>query len=353
MKQPTQSSQPIRHGGGNPIRIGGLLTISRMVRIDDNLKVLFRQAHLLGSEFRGKEVPYIQVPRIIGPDDTKSAKFERYYFCRRYMVPATVYLPMLLKTKHLEDDEVDIEAAHEMSQEEAQLDMQLSADDRKNSRWPYKTRMSLFEKCVRKYYEKLSFPEIARMLFVTEHEVRRCLNSKAQVLSDPTTLSQTRSRFKDAPEYRAIQEEVKAARVKARNSRPKIIESFTASDALPTMYDIQGNSGRQSGELIVPKVCPVLRIRLDYNIFENRNALNKIRVWRKTPGPDGTAPMDKDNVTIMSKAATRVLEGAQANSVLNSLSGEARGALAEWQAKYGTRTVPREAKIGRPAKKRD
>jgi transposase len=350
MKQPTLSSPSTAHGGNNLVRIGGMLKICNVMRITDDLKVKFRQAHLLGDGFKDKEVPYIQVPRPATESAPDSATIERYYFCRRYMVQASVYLPMLLKTKHLADDAVAAETPHLLTAEEGMLEMSLTAGNINSSKWPYALRTALFEKCVHKYYKTHSSLEVARMLFTTEATVKRCLNSMAEVLSSPTEESTSRNRLQDAPEYQAIQEEVKAARIKAYNSKPRIIGSFTAADVLPTMYDIQGNSGRHNGILIVPRVCPVLRIPLDYNVFENRNALNKARVWRKTPGSDGTAPMDKDNVTIMSKAATRVLEGTQAASVLDGLSGEARDALAEWQGKYGTRTVPREVKIGRPRK---
>jgi len=348
MKQPTSSTSSNSHGGGNPIRIGGLINACRMMRITDDLKVLFRNPRLLGGGFAHKEVPYIQVPRTPDPSDPNGVPIERYYFCSRYMVQASVYLPILFKTQHLEDDEIG-EVPHMLNDEERVLDMKLSADNHKNSQCPYELRMALFGKCVHKYYNKgYNRLEVARMLFTTEIGVKRYLNSKAQVLSSPA--EPKRGRLRDAIEYRAIQEQVKAARVKAHNSSPRITGSFTASDVLPTMYDVQGNSGRDNGAFIVPKVCPVLRIPLDYNIFENKSALNKIRVWRKTSGPDGTAPIDKDNVTIMSKAAARILEGAHAASVLNSLTGDAHAALAEWQAKYGTRTVPRETRIGRPKK---
>ena len=347
MKQHTSSTTSSPHGGRNPIRIGGLLNACRMMRITNDLKVLFRNPHLLGDGFKYKEVPYIKVPRTLDPSDPNEAPIERYYFCRRYMVQASVYLPILLRTQHLEDDEIG-EVPHLLTEEERTLEMRLAADNPKNSQWSYKLRTALFEKCVHKYYKEYSRLEVARMLFITEAGVQHCLSSKAQVRSDPT--ASKRNRFKDVPEYQAIQEQVKAARVKAHNSSPRITGSFTASDVLPTMYDVQGNSGRDNGAFIVPKVCPVLRIPLDYNVFENKNALNKIRVWRKTSGPDGTAPMDKNNVTIMSKAAARILEGAYAASVLNSLTGDALEALAEWQAKYGTRTVPRETRIGRPRK---
>ena len=327
-----------------------------MMRITDDLKVLFRQARLLGDGFQYKEVPYIQVPRSAEESASDGVTIERYYFCRRYMVQASVYLPMLFKTMHLADDEVGVETAHLLTTEERMLEMKLSADNNKNTSWPYQLRKALFAKCIRKYYKQHPSIDVARMLFVTEASVKRCLGGKIPVLSGSSIESRTesrtesRNRLQDLPEYIAIQEEVKAARTAGVNHKPRLAGKFSTSDVLPTMYDIQGDSGRQNGELVVPRVCPVLRIPLDYNVFENRNALNKIRVWRKTPGPDGTAPLNPDNVTIMSKAAARMLEGAQIATVLSSLSAESQEALKEWQGKYGTRTVPREAKIGRPRK---
>jgi hypothetical protein len=257
---------------------------------------------------------------------------------------------MLFKTKDFADNAVNAGAANVMTVEERELDIKLNGEDYKKNRWPYAFRMAMFEKCVHKYYKTHSYSQIARMLFVTEVEVRRCLNGKAQVHSDPTALRQTRSRLQDHPDYAAIQKEVEAARVKAYNSTPRITGSFTASDVLPTLYDIQGNSGSHNGDLVVPKVCPVLRIPLDYNVFEKRITPNMVRIWRKTSGPDGTAPMDKDNVSIMSRKAAMIIEGAQVASALRNLNLDEHTALAEWQAKYGTRTVPREAKIGRPRK---
>jgi hypothetical protein len=62
--------------------------------------------------------------------------------------------------------------------------------------------------------------------------------------------------------------------------------------------------------------------------------------------------MDKDNVSIMSRKAAMLIEGAQVASAMRNLNLDEHTALAEWQAKYGTRTVPRETKIGRPRKER-
>jgi hypothetical protein len=327
------------------------MNICNMMRISEDLKVFFRQAHLLGAGFKDLEAPYIQVQRTPTTDDPNDAAVERYYFCRRFMVQASVYLPMLLKTKNFGDGVVGVEAANVMSIEDRELDIKLNGEDYKKNQWPYKLRMTMFEKCVRKYHKTHSYSQVARMLFVTEHEVRRCLNGKVQVHSDPTALRQTRNRLQDHPDYAVIQKEVEAARVKAYNSTPRITGSFTASDALPTLYDVQGNSGSHNSDLVVPKLCPVLRIPLDYNVFEKRKTPYKVRIWRKTSGPDGTAPMDKDNVSIMSRKAAMIIEGAQVASALRNLNLDEHAALAEWQAKHGTRTVPRETKIGRPSKK--
>lgn len=355
MKQLTNAP----HGGGNPLRITGLMNICNMLRIkadkNGDLKVFFRQAHLLGAGFQDLEVPYIRVPRTPMPNDPNPSTVERYYFCRRFMVEFSVYGPLLLKTKDFEDNEVATEAANAMSVEERELDIKLNGEDYRKHQWPYAARMVLFEKCVHKYHKTHSYSQVARMLFVTEHEVRRCLNGRATVTrfyggDDPTVPPRVRSRLQDHPDYAAIQKEVEAARVKAYNNNPRITGSFTASDALPTMYDVQGNSGSHNGDLVVPKVCPVLRIPLDYNVFEKRPTQYKVRIWRKTPGPDGTAPMDKDNVSIMSRKAAMIIEGAQVASALRHLNLDERKALAEWQAKYGTRTVPRPTKIGRPRK---
>lgn len=343
-------TQAVTHAGSNPIRIGGILNVCRMMRIDDTGKVLFRNLHLLGEGFQHREVPYVSV-KIRTPD---GEKVERYYFCRRYLVEGTVYLPYLFKSKHLEDKDVAEELPHILTAEDRVLEMRLSTDTPEHSGWSYEARKALFSRCIQKYYKDHPTKDVARMLFTTETTVRRALGHVTKVVvgdtADSDDATPSVGRLKDSPEYKAIQKEVHAARVKACNLKPPVKCSFAISDVLVRVNDVHGNSGKLGNERVVPKVCPVLRIPLDYNVFEDNKPLNKIRVWRKTPGPDGAAPLTPDNVIIMSKAAAWILEGAYGGGALRTLNDDSRNALADWQAKHGTRTVPREKKVGRPRK---
>jgi hypothetical protein len=151
--------------------------------------------------------------------------------------------------------------------------------------------------------------------------------------------------LKKSPKYGAIKKAAAYARIYA--AKMGIRSTFLIGDAVPTLYETQGNSGNRNGELVVPLVCPVLRTKLSYNESE---AGDTVRVWRKTPGPDGKAPLEAGNVIIMSAMAKWAIEGAYGQQRLAHLDDTARAALAEWQAKYPPRTVPRETRVGRPPK---
>lgn len=283
-------------------------------------------------------MPYIDAP--------KGDPARRYYFCARFMVPATVYLPYLITTKDVPDAKVDDFVTDTLTQEDMLLSMRLGDEPTNRVNYPNPVRKLFLDRCINKMRgEGLSIGALATLFSVSESTVRSAAAEVRKVVQQD---QQPIYNFINTPEYEALKKEALKARVKASNMGLRY--EFVLSDVLPTMYDIQGNSGRLNGELVVPKVCPVLRIPLDYDLSTNKRAQNKVRVWRKTPGPDGTAPMDKNNIIVMSAIATWAIEGAYGKKKISALSYEMQTALAEWQGIYGTRTVPREAKIGRPRK---
>lgn len=339
------------------IRIGTIFEICTRIRItndsDNKRQLVFRRHPSLSIKQHHREVPYIAA----NPGDAAV----RYYMCSEYLIPMTTYLPYLESTAHLSDEEVLSVTDDTLDDVGRTLSFNLGIEGAQLANYPPAFRRDCLDRCIEKLHKKgLNRLAVADLLSIGVSRVDRVtvpseVEGKRETRSGRKAATRSGSRsilvpkeLKAAPEYGAIKKAVQYARIKAY--KLKVSSTFLIADVLPSMYDVQGNSGRHSGELIVPKVCPVLRIKLDYDIFGETKAPNQLRVWRKTPGPDGMAPLSYDNVVVMSAAAAWALEGAYATKKLEHLDATARTALAEWQAKYGTRTVPRETRIGRPRK---
>jgi hypothetical protein len=304
-------------------------------------------------------VPYIKA----NPEDTA----KRYYLCSEYLIPLAVYKPYLESTAHMSDVEVLSVTDDTLDDVGRMLSYNLGSQSLQLSRYTPAFRKSCLDNCILKLHRKglnkvdiadllsLGTPRVERVLPLdlenagVAEEARETRAERASAARKGSRSTLVPKELKEAPEYSAIQKAARYARIKA--NKMGVGSTFLIPDVVPTMYDIQGNSGSHNNILVVPRVCPVLRIKLDYNVFEDNKAQNQVRVWRKTPGPDGMAPLSYDNVIVMSAAAAWAIEGAYATKKLSYLDDTARIALAEWQAKHGTRTVPRETKIGRPSKK--
>lgn len=345
------------------MHIGTIYEICTRIRItvdaQNKQHLSFRAHHSLLKRQHFNKVPFVK--------GQTGAPEDRYYFCNNYFIPLPLYLPYLEATKDMSDTEV-LKATDETLEIDGQiLSYKLQAWRNKKSS-PYTASMtnSMLDQCIMKMHlGGRSNKDIADLLGVGDRRVRNVIPKQAHEVEGVRGNTETREErkaalrtgfrstlvpkeLKDAPEYGAISKAANYARIRAHGMG--VPSTFLVADVVPTMYDIQGNSGRHNGILIVPKVCPVLRIPLDYNVFENKKALNKVRVWRKTPGPDGTAPLTPDNVIVMSTIAAWAIEGAYGTNKLKDLTYDMQMALKEWQDKHGTRTVPREKKIGRPRK---
>ncbi len=339
------------------MKIGTIYEITSRMRIaydsENKQRLVFRKHIGVLKKHHEKEVPYAKA----NPEDPAL----RYYVCKDFLVPMATYLPYLENTKEVSDHDV-LKLTDNTLDEAGRMDAYKIAAMRASKYSPYPSTFisNVLDACITKLHKKgMPLEEIADLLYIGTKRVSNILTPKsaksgtgqrkegAESAKGKRSL-ELRPEIADAPELGAVKHAAAFARRKAFGL--DVGASFLLTDVFPTMYDIQGNSGRMNGHLIVPRVCPVLRIPLDYDVFENRKALNKVRVWRKTPGPDGKAALAPDNVIIMSTIAAWAIEGAYAAKKLKDLTHDMQMALAEWQGKYGTRTVPREAKIGRPRK---
>lgn len=348
------------------MHIGTPFSICSRVRIitDEQNKrhLIFRHHETLSPLQHGRPVPYVASP----PDLPPEVPPDRYYFCNNYFIPLTMFVRYLENTKDMSDEEVWEENSkardHMLDDEGRVLAYKIQSwGAGRNLATPYPGKFisTTLDRCIKKLHLMGdSDRDIADLLGVGVPRVVRAVlgeastpkkKAKSEVGPKGSRSILVPDELKKAPEYGAIKKAANYARIRA--AKMGVQSTFLLGDVVPTLYDVQGNSGRHNSELVVPRVCPVLRIKLAYNVFEDNKGRNTVRVWRKTPGPDGMAPLSYDNVIVMSALAAWAIEGAYAKQKLSYLDDTARNALAEWQAKYGTRTVPREAKIGRPSKK--
>jgi len=112
----------------------------------------------------------------------------------------------------------------------------------------------------------------------------------------PGTYLQGRSKWKQTPEYKALQAAVARAKNRALVSTKKISTSFSISN-LPIKH--------KDDSYTVPMVCPVLGLKLVIN--GNPRALAYMTVWRK----DIRYSLTPENTCVMSNIASRMIEGAR------------------------------------------
>lgn len=341
------------------MKLGTIYQIRARIRITldgaGKLRITFRKHSSTPKRFHGKEVPYTQA----NPDDPAL----RYYICGNYFIPLNLYLPYLESTKDVEDADIAWYTDDTLNTDERANAYYIeSLTTRTANPYPSKFMSAVLERCIKKLHKaSYSINDIADLLNLGLLRVRNVLHGiPEEPARSEGTQDDPRNRAKrlvalnpeiaQATEYPAVKAAVAYARRKAYNDR--IDTKFLITDVFPTIYDVHGDSGSHNGDRLVPRVCPVLRVPLDYNVFDKEKSPNKIRVWRKTPGPDGSAVMDSKNVTIMSTLAAWAVEGAYAHAKMReyeALYPRMKEYLAEWQARHGARTVPRETKVGRPA----
>ena len=339
------------------MRIGTPFLICTRVRIiiDEQNKrhLIFRRHYDNNIRQEGKKVPFLA--------SAPGAPPERYYFCNNYFIPMSLFSRYLEATKDLSDEEVFFVTDNTLDAEGRMFAYQTQSWVGKKSPYSADLTNNLLSQCIKKMHLRgCTEDEIAYLFGVTVRRVRVAVDGntavpKKKVLHEvglQSAVGPKGSRsilvpdeLKKVPEYRAIKKAANYARICA--AKMGIQSTFLIGDTVPTLYETQGNSGNRNGDLVVPKVCPVLRTKLSYNESEAGDA---VRVWRKTPGPDGMAPLEAGNVIVMSAMAKWAIEGVYGQRKLSHLDATASAALAEWQAKYGTRTVPRPTKIGRPRK---
>lgn len=336
------------------MRFGTIHTICSRIRITNDTQgkkcLVFRTHPSLTSKHHQSAVPYVSAD---GEDPAL-----RYYFCGPYLVPLNLYLPYLEATKDLSDSEAAKYTDDRLDDQGRVLSYRLESENLRPLMYPKAHRAHLLDKCIIKMLQqKLPATYIADILMIGTVRVNKLASRMFTDIVTQENPSRAKAPriavpedIKAAPELNAVKKAAAYARVRAAQSG--VAASFSLADVFPTMYDINGDSGRHNGIKVMVKVCPVLRVPLDYNVFENNKQLNSIRVWRKAPGPDGKAAMTADNVTIMSKLAADLIEGVQGAKKLQALGGDALVALTEWQDKYGRREVF-DRPVGRPKKVRN
>ena len=175
---------------------------------------------------------------------------------------------------------------------------------------------------VKKFYQAgATIERLADMFLISEHKVKTLLHTNGVKTTNPDRKSRSAKFTKHYIELRASPHyAMMAAMVRASADRAKMAgRGYKASVTITDVFKTE------DGEVVLPKVCPVLGIPLTYNkgtLYEDAAV-----VWRKRR----TGDITPDNVAIMSKAASRMIEGTMSRATQDRL-------LVQWTPEYDALT---------------
>lgn len=179
---------------------------------------------------------------------------------------------------------------------------------------------------VKKFYQAGATIELlAQMFLISEHKVKTLLHTNGVKTSNPEKKSRANRdtlhyrTIRASPQYNQLTHMIRISQVRAITCGKGIKFQVSLTDVFKT----------EDGEVLLPKVCPVLGIPLTYS----KSTVNDDAavVWRTRR----TGDITPDNVAIMSKAASRMIEGTMSRATQDRLLVEwtpEHDALTHWRA---------------------
>lgn len=193
---------------------------------------------------------------------------------------------------------------------------------------------------VKKFYHAGASVELlAQMFLISEHKVKTLLHTNGVKTSNPEKKSRANRdtlhyrTIRASPQYNQLTHMVRISQVRAITCGKGIKFQVSLTDVFKTA----------EGEVVLPKVCPVLGIPLTYS----KSTVNDDAavVWRMRR----TGDITPDNVAIMSKAASRMIEGTMSRATQDRLlvqwtpEYDALTHWRAWQERYAPRSEAQEA----------
>lgn len=289
--------------------------------------LVFREHFTTVSALYGKEVPRTEIA-------TDSIRPDYFYFCGTYALQFSKYQTFFDMTRNHTNSQVQAFSTQDLDIEFKNQEIQIRSYTSKGTE-PYTSGelVKMRYKCIRDMlYSGVSETHVETLFSLSPFYVNKLLKEKKVPLPKErkqgckNDTDRKKGVSKDA-RYKLIAKMLIYTRTKAHKTG--VYGEFKVLDVFPNMYSVHGNVGAQNGDLFIPNMCPVLRIPLAWE--GDNNAMSAPRVWRKT----NTKPFGPDNVTIMSKLAAWLIEGAYGkNRVEGAMDHAMHEAWRDWQARH-------------------
>ena len=271
-----------------------------------------------------------------------------FYFCGKFAFPIKKYYTFLAETYADSDHEVLHHGDSQWSAEMCAIAYEIQGMAHRDSApVPRSTLLSLRDNCIKKMLGKgATNADICALFSISDRYISKLTSPVGVESGSGKPCKKPADKVAEAAEYNRKYKEDKEgmhlrgdpryddlrrmiAYARTRATNIGAYGKYSPLDVLPNMNSIHGNVGAHNSIRYIPAVCPVLRVPLAWG--RSNNMLSAPRVWRKT----NTKPFGPDNVTIMSKQATWLVEGAYGkNRVNDAMDAAMRGAWRDWQARH-------------------
>jgi hypothetical protein len=301
--------------------------IARMVLAqlpDGKWTLLYREHYSAAVSLHGREVP-----------NTKD-RDTIFYFCGAFALPLNTYYKFFLDTYNFSDYEALRHSDSDWSRELSMKSHEINSWQIGGAPVPGNTLLYLRNKCIKDMLNSgTTEADICALFSISDRAVKKLLNPNCFDLRGGATKQDNMDKNSNAhivndTRYRGVRKMIAYAR--ARAGGKGIYGGFNILDVFPNVYSVQGNVGANNGDRFIPLVCPVLRIPLVWGVA-GEGQLGEPVVWRKT----NTKPFGEDNVIIMSKLASWVVEGEYAQKRIALIFSDdpvAHNAWQEWKARH-------------------
>lgn len=284
--------------------------------------LMFRTHYALPSSVHGREVPRVML------EGANGAAEDVFYFCGEFALPLKTYYSFFLETYSLSDREAALHSDAQWSSAElASKSYEIQGMSlRGGATVARSSLLSIRDSCVKKMLVGgTTSAEVCALFSISDRYARKLMDPTVETEPEEDKEDKENEYITSDPRYKNMRKLIAYAR--ARASKKEIYGSFSPMDVLPNR-----NAGRNGSAKFIPQVCPVLRIPLRWG-DEGHRMLGGAVVWRKT----NTKPFGADNVIVMSKLASWMIEGEYAHSKVSAIldsDSSAHKAWGEWRDKH-------------------
>lgn len=239
----------------------------------------------------------------------------------RYIVPTVLYQPFIDKVAHIPPDTRTV-IMPVLDDVELRALGQIEGLQRTKTREEEEGYKGQLYYTIGEYYKILpDIKKLAAMFIVGETLVHSALRTrKLGIYADEySTSAKTPAQVRKEQELAALKADIRYRKISVLLARAR---TMYHNKGIPMRVFKEDVFPKYQGEPYIPKVCPVLKIELSYEIDKGKKQPNDAAIGRMSTREDP----NPENVTIMSYMARQLIEGtmsvARTNSLLSSMGLE-------------------------------